>query len=140
MEGSRRFTFKKSERLRSKKLISEIFENGFLFYTPMFRVSWITLQAGSTLPAQAAFSVPKKNIRSAVVRNLVKRRIREAYRRNKYILYDFLNSEKISTAFFVIFRDTSPIDYCQMEESVIEILKILCKQIKQKQSSLVKEK
>ena len=46
-------------------------------------------------PAQVAFSVSKRGFRLAVTRNLIKRRMREAYRKNKYILYEYLASENI---------------------------------------------
>ena len=36
-------------------------------------------------------SVPKKHFKRAVKRNRVKRQIREAYRKNKYILWDKLS-------------------------------------------------
>lgn len=39
-------------------------------------------------PVKAAFIVPSKNIRNATGRNRIKRLMREAYRKNKRILYD----------------------------------------------------
>jgi len=48
-------------------------------------------------------SVPKKRFKRAAKRNLVKRQVREAYRRNKYILLDALRQsehpEKLVLAF-----------------------------------------
>jgi ribonuclease P protein component len=135
-----RNTFSKSERLCSKKLIDEIFERGNTFCLSLFRVSWILLPPDLSPPAQVALSVPKKSIRSAVARNLIRRRMREAYRKNKYILYDFLNAGNFRLAFVLIFRGSTIIDYHKIEESVIETLEALNKNVKQKQPNLVKEK
>lgn len=72
------YTFKKEERLCSKKLIDELFHNGSSFLCYPFKVSW--LLEGKDLPTQILFSVSKRRYKSAVDRNLVKRRMREAYR------------------------------------------------------------
>lgn len=37
----------------------------------------------SSMTVKVAFSVPKRNFKKAVTRNLLKRRMREAYRKNK---------------------------------------------------------
>ncbi len=75
-----KFTFKKSERLSSKKDIQELFNNGSSFYLYPFKV--ITLPADTSKLHQVLFSVPKRLFKRAVDRNLLKRRMREAYRLN----------------------------------------------------------
>ena len=82
--NTRRETFEKSERLCSTKIISGLFENGNIFYTSLFKVVWNKSPVTLPLPAQVAFSVSKRGFRLAVTRNLIKRRMREAYRKNKY--------------------------------------------------------
>ena len=82
-------TFKKSERLCSKKLIKELFNRGSSFYLYPFKV--LVLENESPNKShQVLFSVPKRNFKKAVDRNLLKRRIREAYRLNKQF---YLNSQ-----------------------------------------------
>ena len=117
-----RQTFKKAERLCSRKIITGLFGAGNVIYTPYFRVLWIKTDHKSPYPIQVAFMVPKKGFRHAVTRNLLKRRMREAYRKHKYILYDFLNSENISIALIVIFRKDKTADYSAMEPAVKEML------------------
>jgi ribonuclease P protein component len=84
------FSFPKSERLNKKKAIQELFDKGSSFYLYPFRVYF---QKSTDLqPAhQVMFSVSKRNFKKAVDRNLIKRRVREAYRLNKASLYGTSN-------------------------------------------------
>lgn len=88
-------TFRKEERLCSKKHIDLLFKSGssFLFYP--YRITF--LKAGDTpfpahFPVQVLINVAKKRYKRAVDRNLLKRRMREAYRIHKqHILYKELS-------------------------------------------------
>lgn len=78
------FSFPKSERLYKKKDIQELFDKGSSFYLYPFRVI-LQKQSESNIN-QVLFSVSKKNFKRAVDRNLIKRRMREAYRLNKSLI------------------------------------------------------
>ena len=86
-------TFKKAERLGSKALIEKLFKSGRSFTTHPYRVTWLEHALNTAYPAQIAFAVPKKTFKRAVDRNKLKRRGREAYRKNKAILYDGLKEQ-----------------------------------------------
>ena len=130
---TKRETFDKSERLCSTKIISGLFESGNIFYTSLFKVVWGSIPVQLTVPAQVVFSVSKKGFRHAVTRNLIKRRLREAYRKNKNILYEFLFSENKQIVFIIILRINSVPDYRIIEKSILEILNRLIILIKEKE-------
>jgi ribonuclease P protein component len=117
-----RETFEKSERLCSRKTIGTLFEEGNIFYNSLLKIVWNKSQNSSSGPAQVAFSVSKRGVRLAVTRNLIKRRMREAYRKNKNTLYDHLLSQNIKIAFVVILRGNAVPDYLTIEKSIKEMI------------------
>lgn len=82
-------SFTKRERLSSFKEIQALMKKGETFFHYPFKVVYqhIRLEAEDEAPANAIIvSVPKRNFKRAVKRNLLKRRIRESYRLNKGLL------------------------------------------------------
>lgn len=90
------FKFPKSERLTSEKEISALFLESKKFVSFPFKVHWIENQKEKH---QILISCPKKKMKKAVDRNLIKRRMREAFRLNKNLLYD---QNELNTTYFNI--------------------------------------
>ncbi len=89
MEHPRRLTFRKPERLCSRKLIETLFTgaNKSMSSFPI-RTVYTMLPAEAGTPARVSIlvSVSKRHFKLAVKRNRVKRQLREAYRKNKALL------------------------------------------------------
>ena len=81
------YTFTKEERLCNKKLLDELFRNGSSFLVYPFRITFKYATLPEQVLAQVVISVPKKRYKRAHDRNLIKRRIREAYRLHKADLF-----------------------------------------------------
>jgi ribonuclease P protein component len=78
-----KFSFKKEERLAGEKHIQELFEKGSSFHLYPFRVLSLANPETERKINRVLISVSKRNFKRAVDRNLIKRRIREAYRTQK---------------------------------------------------------
>ncbi|WP_373497387.1 ribonuclease P protein component [Aquiflexum sp.] len=91
----------KNERLHSQKLIKELFDKGSSFFLYPFKV--LVLETGSleSETYQVLFSVSKKKVKKAVQRNLIKRRIKEAYRLNKHLLTPLSDQKRIIGLIYV---------------------------------------
>jgi ribonuclease P protein component len=117
------YTFKKEERLCNKKLIDGLFHNGSSFLCYPYRVSWLLADTEQQFPVQIVFSVAKKRYKRAVDRNLVKRRMREAYRLNKQLLiYNVLNGagKKLVLSVSYIGKEISPYNF--FEKKMLKLL------------------
>ncbi len=79
-------TFKKEERLCSKKSLDLLFKNGSSFLVYPFRITYLCVDEPHHYPVQVVINVAKKRYKRAVDRNLIKRRTREAYRLQKELL------------------------------------------------------
>ena len=111
-------TFKKSERLKSRKTISRLFNregNSFAKYP--LRLVFMEIEESES-PIQFTVSVSKRKFKRAVDRNRVKRQIREAYRLNKAPLFEKLKQSKKKYAWMVIFTGSELPDYQQVEKAM----------------------
>jgi ribonuclease P protein component len=79
----KQFSFKKGERLAGEKHIQELFEKGSSFHLYPFRVLSLPNPDSEPKINRVLISVSKRNFKQAVDRNLIKRRVREAYRLQK---------------------------------------------------------
>ncbi len=120
---SKIYTFTKEERLCNKKLIDELFHNGSSFLCYPFKVSWLIVEEPLQFPAQVLFSVSKKRYKRAVDRNLIKRRIREAYRLYKQqYLYTGLQDGEKKIIFSVGFIGKEISSYELIDKKMLKLL------------------
>ena len=79
-------TLPKAERLCGKTAVVSLFESGKNASEGCIRCKYIHRPAEQAGPSRIVVSVPKRHFKRAVKRNLLKRRIRESYRRQKALL------------------------------------------------------
>ena len=125
----RRYTFRKAERLSSRKAIEELVSKGKIISMPPFKLTWIITPLETDFPAQIAFSVPKRFFKKAVDRNRMKRLMRESYRKNKADIYPLIQERKIQVALLCYFSGKSIITYNETEEKLKLILQRFAKDI-----------
>ncbi len=114
---NKRFTFSKSERLCSSKTIELLFTEGKSFVKYPLRISKLqTANHPSTV--QLLISVPKKRFKRANKRNLLKRRIREAYRLNKHELTELISQKEYGLALSFIYLPTEILTFQEIEKGV----------------------
>ena len=121
------FTFKKKERLCSKKVIDRLFTEGESFLVFPLKFVFLSTSLPTSFPVQAGFSVGKKTFKKAVQRNQIKRKMREAYRLNKHNLYENAGEKQI--ALFILFIGKTIPDYRQVDDAMNKGLKKLLKEI-----------
>lgn len=124
-------TFRKWERIVSKKQIESLFEGGesqSLAAFPLRVVYQITERRQSNTPAQILISVPKKRFKHAVDRNKVKRQVREAFRLHKQPLWEAIPDDKQLAIAFIWLSDK----HCstlEVEKRVVSLLRRIAEKL-----------
>jgi len=118
-------TFHKQERLCSKKQIDLLFSSGkgALVY-PLKAISLET-PVNLQTQAQAMFVVPKRQFKKAHDRNKLKRRMREAYRLNKSLLYQELQLKNKKKIIAFIYVGKKEENYSSIEKAIKKLLALL---------------
>ena len=121
-------TLRKTEIINHKKKIDQLFKSGNRFLIDEFQLVYSTSNSYDNW-FNILISVPKKKIKLACTRNLLKRRIKEVVRRKKekYILKFKEKKKRVKIAF--IYRSEKVITYKDIEEKINLILQRLLKEI-----------
>ena len=122
-------TFNKSERLNNKVAINNLFEKGQSVVLSLFRLLWIENNNSKYSIAQTLISVPKGNISLATKRNVLKRRINEAFRLNKEKLYTKLNERNKQTNIAIIYQKQEIQAYKIIEQKINLLLSRLIEEL-----------
>ncbi|WP_350286718.1 ribonuclease P protein component [uncultured Croceitalea sp.] len=84
----KKFAFPKKEKLKSKKLIEQLFAEGKSITVFPLKLIYLPIVFDDDVQFKTMVVAPKKNFKSAVKRNRVKRLLREAYRLNKPYIFN----------------------------------------------------
>tara|TARA_B100000768_G_C10983400_1_gene250835 strand:- start:31 stop:405 length:375 start_codon:yes stop_codon:yes gene_type:complete len=116
------FEFPKKQKLCNESVIKEMFSNGQSLTTSALRLVW---KEGIKKDEQAVMSiivVPKKKIRLAVKRNVIRRRMKEAYRLNKIELENMLKTKKLQLNVAIVYQKEKILPYKIVEQEIKLIL------------------
>jgi ribonuclease P protein component len=110
VEANIRNTFSKAEKLCEKRAVELLFNKGVTVVIPPLRATFLETGSGKFRYPRILIAVPKKNYKLAVVRNRIKRLIREAYRLRKHHLVQFLEVNQMSVDIAIIFTKSEKVD------------------------------
>ncbi|MBR3678324.1 MAG: ribonuclease P protein component [Alistipes sp.] len=119
-------TLPKRERLCSFGALRRLFsegKGGFVY--PLRYVVYV--EGATDASAEVLFSTPKKFLKRANKRNLVRRRMREAYRLNKSILLD--SGKEFEADIALIYSTKEVLDYQIVENAIKKILRNIVEQM-----------
>lgn len=119
-------TLSKSERLSGKTAVNDLLKKGRWGTTASLKYCWLVREENGCA-ARILVSVPKRNFKRAVKRNLLKRRLRESYRTQKDILSGF---PAMDIMFF--YNSKEVLDSAAIKEEVGSILRTLAEKHSEK--------
>ena len=114
--------FGRQEKLKSKILIDKLFTEGRSVKKYPLLLIYLPLTDNSEKFHKTGVSVPKRNHKKAVDRIKLKRLMREAYRKNKYLVTNSLDSHY---AFMFIYTCREKVSYSKIFSTTQELLKTL---------------
>ena len=112
-------TFPKHQKLKSRKDIKALFEEGKTVTKYPVKLLWLPLGQQET---KAGFAVAKRNFKSAVTRNKIKRLMREAYRLQKQEIQE-QDKKTFTLLFLYIGKDVA--SFKTIDKAVLGALKKL---------------
>jgi ribonuclease P protein component len=109
------------ERIKKSKDIEKVFSDGKVLFSidRKLKANYLEKNAGTEIKILFGVTVYKKT-GTAVWRNRIKRLIREAYRKNKSILYDTLNNKKLLIYLIISPNSLNQKDFKKLSLSEIE--------------------
>lgn len=118
MAGNRLYKY---EKLCSRTAINNIFQGGKSAICYPLRAAFTIVEREDT-PAQFLITIPKKKIRKAVNRVLLRRRVREAYRLNRHLLVPTLEECGCSLKVAFVYLSDEIADYARLNEKMQALL------------------
>ncbi|MFC4722822.1 ribonuclease P protein component [Geojedonia litorea] len=103
-----KFTFRKKDKLKSQKLIERLFLEGKSVSAYPLRLVYLQTNHEDNSVIKAGVSVSKRNFKSAVDRNRIKRLLRETYRLQKH---QYFNNITTSYALMILYIGKEEISF-----------------------------
>ena len=114
-----KYTLGKEERLKSRKIIGRLYEEGKVIKAYPLRMVYLQTIHTSDFPCQVGVSVAKRNFKKAVDRNRIKRLLRESYRLQKDIVYSEVTKPYV---FMISYLAKDKWGYAEIEAKMEKLL------------------
>lgn len=114
-----RLFHRKNNRLYIEREIETLFKEGASHFIYPIKILYLTYPLKDE-EYKVLVSVSKRNFKRAVDRNLIKRRIKEAFRKNSFHIIKPLEGKKLGVCIAFIYVSKVIIDYKQIENLVIK--------------------
>jgi ribonuclease P protein component len=121
-----KFTFNKKEKLKSEKLIAQLFAEGQSVVAYPLRLVYLPTTFDDNVKVKTGVSVSKRNFKKAVDRNRIKRLMREAYRLQKDA---YFNNFSASYAFMILYIGKEETEFETISQKMTQILNKFLKNI-----------
>ncbi|MDO5986798.1 ribonuclease P protein component [Flavivirga amylovorans] len=105
-------SYPKKEKLKSKKLIERLFSEGQSVSAFPLRLVYLQTTFDDDVIAKTGVSVSKRNFKTAVDRNRIKRLLREVYRLNKTLYFNNITTQY---AFMILYIGKDKPNITQVE-------------------------
>jgi ribonuclease P protein component len=116
------FAFPLSERLKKRSEIATLIASGKICAEHPLRMVFMTGDHDGVSNIRVAFAVSKKKFSSAVKRNLLKRRMREAYRLNSSSLKQELLAKRFTCAVMFQYVGKEVLAFKAIQDSMVKLL------------------
>ncbi len=125
MKDKKNYRFGKNQKLKSRKVIEELFTSDQIFFSYPIKCILLAQPSDKYVLPKIATVVSKRNYKRAVDRNKVKRLLREVYRLNSFDFKSTIPKDKqYNLAFIYIGKTIEP--YISIEKAMKMILKKIC--------------
>jgi len=114
------FKYSKKDKLKSKKLIDQLFTNGKAVTAYPLRLVYIKTKFEDGSQLKTGVSVSKRLHKTAVSRNQIKRLLREAYRLNKPL---YFNNSSNSYAFMILYLSKDGTTFDKLNKNINSLFK-----------------
>ena len=116
------FEFPKKQKLCNETAIKEMFSNGDSFVIHTIRLVWKEQVNSDDVAIKSIIVVPKKQLKLAADRNIVRRRMKEAYRLNKSAIENSLKNKRKQLNIAIVYQNDKILSYKVIEEKIKLIL------------------
>ncbi|MBR9844626.1 MAG: ribonuclease P protein component [Algicola sp.] len=122
------FSYPKKEKLKSQKLIEQLFSEGKSVSAFPLRMVYLKTEFEDDVQFKTGVSASKRNFKKAVDRNHIKRLLREAYRLHKTAYFNNISG---SYALMILYIGKDGTDFVSVETKMKQLLDAFSKKVSQ---------